>query len=173
MRTVLRLTTVFGLLLGAGLFALSCGGGGGGDPLTLEEYFQELDVAENDFRAAQDESGAAFAALDDTTPVEDVVDLLAELRDVVDEFVANLDDIDPPPEAEAAHNETMGGFQVVSESIGDAVDSIDSDTTADEIFAIFQEPEVVEAETALDASCNALQTLADDNNIEVDLSCQD
>lgn len=138
----------------------------------LEEYFQGLDAAENEFRASQDASGAAFAALGDTPAVDDVVELLTELRDVIDEFVANLEDIDPPAEAEAAHEETIAGFQVASDAIGEALDAADSGSTANEVLAVFQAAEVVEAETALDATCNALQQIATDNGIDVDLSCQ-
>lgn len=152
---------------------------GGGEPTEtsgpsseLEAYFQDLDDAENKFRAGQETAGAAFADVDETTPIQDVIDLLTELRDVIDEFVANLEDIDPPPEAEAAHNESIAGFQVASDAIGEALDAADSGTTTSEVLAIFEAPEVVQAETALDATCEALQTLADDNGIAVDLSCQ-
>lgn len=138
----------------------------------LTDYFQDLDDAENDFRAAQDARGAEFAALGDTTPVEDAVDLISDLRNAVDDFVGKLEDIDPPAEAAAPHEETIAGFQVVSDTIGDALDAADSGATTIEVLDFFETPEALEAQTALDATCNALQQIATDNGIDVDLGCQ-
>lgn len=171
MSNVLGLATVFGLLLGAGLFA-ACGGGGSGDALTLEEYFQDLDALENEFRAGQDASEVAFAAIDDSTPVEDVITLFEELQSVSDEFVAGLEGIDPPPEAEAAHEETIAGFQAISQLIDETIAAVEGGATGEELFAIFATDEAVEVSEALDATCRALQTLATDNGIDVALNCQ-
>ena len=138
----------------------------------LEAYFAELDEVEDQFRIGQASSQADFTSVVETTPLEDVITLFEELQDVIDEFVAGLEGIDPPDEAAAAHEETIAGFQAISQLIDEAIAAVEGDGTADELFAFFDSEEATQASDALDATCEALQTLADDNAISVDLSCQ-
>ena len=138
----------------------------------LEAYFADLDEVEDEFRIGQASSQADFTSVVESTPLEDVITLFEELQDVIDEFVAGLEGIDPPEEAAAAHEETVAGFQAVSQLIDEAIAAAEGDATADELFAFFETEEATQASEALDATCNALQALADDNGIDVDLSCQ-
>jgi hypothetical protein len=203
MRRVLRLSIpalLIGLLLSLGVAAAACGDDdedSSGEPTAiengdteptaedgepteasepssgLEDYFAELDALEDELRSNQAASEAAFAALDETATVEDVVALLEEVQDFIDAFVEGLEDIEPPEEAAAAHEETIAGFQTVSATAGEAIDASDTFATVDELFAVFDTPEAVEAEEALDATCRALQTIADGNGIAVDLGCNE
>jgi hypothetical protein len=139
----------------------------------LEAYYQELDAAENAFRQEQDAAQERFNLITETTPVEDVADILLDLRSAIDRFVADLEAIDPPAATEAPHAETIAGFQFVSGLIEDAVAAADSGATVEEVFAFFETAEATEASDALDATCDALQAIADQNGIVVDLSCED
>ena len=201
-RRGLAFSLIVVLLLTFGLVAAGCGdddGGGedtpatdtdepsdgeptepdGGEPTDasepspdLEAYFEELDEVENEFRIGQASSQADFTSVVETTPLEDVITLFEELQGVIDEFVTGLEGIDPPEEAEAAHEETIAGFQAISQLIDEAIAAVEGDGTADELFAFFDSEEATQASDARDATCEALQTLADDNAISVDLSCQ-
>jgi hypothetical protein len=192
-RRGLAFSLIVVLLLTFGLTAAGCGdddGGGEDTPAAdteepsdgepteasepssgLEAYFEDLDDVEDAFRIGQASSQADFTSVDETTPLEDVITLFEELQGVIDEFVAGLEGIDPPPAAEAAHEETIAGFQAISELIDEAIAAVEGGATADELFAFFETDEAVQASEALDATCNALQALADDNSIAVDLSC--
>ena len=142
-----------------------------GDTGALEDYFQQLDAAENELRGGQGSVDESFAAIDDSTPPDEVIAAFEEAKAVIDDFVAGMQDIDPPPEAAAAHEETIAAFQVVSGIISDAIDVVEGGGTAQEAAALLSSPDATEADTALDATCNALQSLADSNGIAVDLSC--
>jgi len=137
----------------------------------LEEYFQDLDAVENELRSGQASSTESFAGIDDSTPPDELIAAIEEAKDVVDEFVAGLQGLDPPPEAAAAHEETIAGFQVVSGILSDAVDLVEGGGTAQDVATLLSSQEAADAETALNATCNALQQIATDNGINVDLSC--
>jgi len=137
----------------------------------LEEYFQDLDAAENELRSGQASTDETFAAIDDSTPPDEVIAAFEEAKAVVDEFIAGMQDLDPPSEATAAHEETIAAFQVVSGIVSDAIDVVEGGGTAQEAAVLLSSPEATEADTALDATCNALQSIADSHGIAVDLRC--
>jgi hypothetical protein len=136
----------------------------------LQEYFQQLDQAENAYRSASDAADDQLAALTDET-VSEAPDILRQLQEAMAGFVRALEAIDPPADAAAAHEETIAGFQAASALVSEALPDIESAQTVDEAFAPFASPQFVEVSTALDATCLALQALADSNAIQVDLSC--
>jgi hypothetical protein len=143
----------------------------GGDTAALEAYFQRVDAAENAYRAVADETDEALAALDDTT-VDQAADILRNVTDAIDAFVAELEAIDPPDEVGVAHQETVAGFRTVSQVIGDALDDVEAATTMAEVAALFNTPELSSLSRSLDGTCNALQDIAAANGITVDLGCE-
>jgi hypothetical protein len=188
-------------MLGLAAFASACGddngGNGGGDTPTveeteepsggddtpeptdepgepsasLEEYFQGLDAAENVLRSGQASSAETFETIDDTTPPDELIAAIEEAKNVIDEFAASLQDLVPPPDAAVAHEETIAAFQVVSGILSDAVGVVEGGGTAQDVATLLNSQEAADAETALKATCNALQQMATDNGIDVDLSC--
>lgn len=194
-------TALLGLLLTLGMFAAACGSdskddngnktpvatetpeatddAGGEEPTEepdapssdLEEYFQDLDGLEDELRSGAASVDEGLAALTDSTAPDEVIAAFEEAKAVVDEFVAGMQDLDPPAEAAAAHEETIVGYQAVSGIVSDAIDVVEGGGTAQDAAALLSSPEAVEADTALDATCKALQTLATDNGIDVDLGC--
>jgi len=145
----------------------------GADGGALEDYFQQLDELENEFRVSGDAADAAFSALEDTAPVSDAVAILEDAVAGIDEFVAGLEGLDAPGDAKPFHEETIGWFGVVSELLHDAIDNAGQYATLDELFAIFNDPELTTASDSLDGACAALQGVADSNGIAVDLSCEE
>jgi len=142
----------------------------GGDG-ALEEYFQQLDELENEFRVTSDAADAAISALDNTATGSDAAVILEDVVAAIDTFVAGLQDLDPPDAVAEAHAETEAGFQVVSGFLNDAIDGASESQTLDDFFAFFDDPEVASADESLDGACQALQSIAAANGISVDLGC--
>jgi hypothetical protein len=137
----------------------------------LEEYFQGLDAAENDLRSGADSADEALTALNDSTPPDEVIAAFEDAQAVVDEFAADLEALDPPPETAVAHEETVAAWQAVSGIISDAIDLVEGGGTLQEAADVLTSQEATEVDAATDALCSALQQIATDNGIDVDLGC--
>lgn len=137
----------------------------------LEEYFQELDAAENTLRSGAESADADLTALNDSTPPDEVIAAFEDAQAVVDQFVSDLQALDPPPETAVAHEETVAAYQAVSGIVSDAIDLVESGGTLQEAVTLLTSPEATEVDAATDALCGALEQIATDNGIEVDLGC--
>ncbi len=155
------------ILLMLGTFALGCDGNDE-DGLTLEEYFQQ-------FEALGDKADEQLDALHETSSQEfdSEDDELAAYRDFViagakiqRDFIEALDDISPPPEAEAAHRELVQALPESSDLLVDRVMNADSFSelgeSADPAFEVAIERS--------DQACSALQDIADAYGIDVGLA---
>jgi hypothetical protein len=141
----------------------------GGDSAALEEYFELLDEAENSYRTVSDEASDALS--DPSTTVDEAADVIADIKDAIDGFVVALEDIEPAAETQAAHEETIAGFQAVSGLLEELLPTMEDAETLEEALAPLNTEEFASISTSLDATCNALQEIADTNGIEVDLGC--
>jgi hypothetical protein len=195
----LQLLILAALTLAFGLIGLSCGGGsgdstgptatvdvsaddgdkakptatigdGGNGSSTLAEYFQQLDEAENTFHAAGDAADAQLSALDESK-LDDAPGIFQEVKAAIDAFVAALEEMDPPDEAVTPHQETIAGFQAASDLIERSLPEVEAAQTLNDVSAPLTSPEFTEISNALDATCVALQSIANSNGIAVDLSC--
>ena len=155
--------------------ATACDGDGGG--LSLEEYFQQADELQNqaDAQFAEQESGegpeegaseeeiAAFAR----QSIESSTDILSDAAEA-------FGDLDPPSEVEDAHarlvealSDGADAIQAVADDLPDALSMADLEG----LDARFDSEGLNDAFMRLDEACVALQTIADDNSIDVDLEC--
>jgi hypothetical protein len=151
-------------------------GGGAGTPLA--QYF-------GDVKAAVDAENDDFAELEEPAIDEDDVLDEDEKADVVDYFDAQigilrtfsdtLTGVAPPPEAQAAHQEVLAaltaelalweGLRPKLEAVGtpDELAAFTSDEfNGDEANAVFER---------VSNACLGVQAIADDNNVDVDLTC--
>jgi hypothetical protein len=136
----------------------------------LEDYFEELDAAEDIYRIGNDAVAQQLNLLDDST-VDQAVNLVLDGQEGIDTFLDALESMDPPPEVEAAHEETVAGFQAASEWIDENMVEFAEATTIAEVNAIFGSPEFGEISNSLDGTCDALQGIAEEYGIFVDLGC--
>jgi len=85
--------------------------------------------------------------------------------------VGELDDLNPPEEAAAAHEEAVvaGTELVVMYDNADTV--FETAETIDEATLVLSGPGFLDAQARFAASCVALQGIADDNGIDVDMAC--
>jgi len=162
------------VLVGLAAFGVACKNGGGG--LSLEEYFTQLDAAQNEVDRQFDE---AFQ-LEEPGPDTSEEDIAAFARQVAEVFSTIFEDaegtfgdIEPPAQAEEAHNALVQAIGDIRTAIDDVVDNIPDALSLEEMDAILGAPEVETASNAVDDACKELQQIADDNSIDVDLECED
>lgn len=149
------------------------GDGAGSDAEALEDYFAEL-------RAIIDNNGEQAAALEEMYPdaFEDpqetadwYVGFLALFEDVRDQIA----DVDPPEALEDEHEDFVGSAEAIPELIETVQEALEDIETLDEMDDFFAEDEdyfALDAAFAdFGAACQALQDVADEEGVDVDLDC--
>jgi len=173
MKSIALLVTA-GLLLALGAVAGACGGDGGGG-LSLEEYFKQLDTAQNEVDRRFEE----FFTQGEPGPDASEEDIAAFGRETAQTFNTILGDaegtfgdLEPPAEAEDAHDALVRAIGGARTAIESAVDDIPDALSLEELDTFFGSSEVETATGAIDEACKELQQIADDNSIDVDLECE-
>ncbi len=161
--------------------AAACKSGGGGTstagspasgtasaPLTLQEYFQQVQTL--DSRASQrfNVIGQPLntTATSDAQKLSVVRDLVAGLAAIDKDFRDGLQRITPPPEAKAAH---QAAIEALTEHINLAETA--SDPSNNDPLAFLTGPQVRVADASLSKACEDLRRLAAAHGIGVTLSC--
>lgn len=155
------------------LLAVGCkndGDGGGGDGLTLEGYFQELEALAT---VLDEDSNTLDSELTAADTVEEARVVLARFPGVLQAFLDDLDAIDPPAEAADAQNDAVEKGTAFLAEFQSAIDSAGDATTFDELFAATQGEAFTTASDAFTATCLTLTGIATDNGITVDLGCEE
>lgn len=165
------------LLLAVGTMAAACGGGG---DASLEEYFQKLDANGEDidqqFTALRDQFETTFA--EEPTEEETIQaarDFYSAYVSIVGDSVAQLEGIEPPGEAKAAHEEfveAMRASGAVFEDISSRAAGSESLSELQDVFTELDSPESGAVFQRFVDACLALQGIADSNSIDVDLDCE-
>ena len=108
--------------LAVGIAAAGCGGDGGGDRLTKEEYQQEVrDVGQTLSQSAEGLSGAFSQS--DPESLDQVADQIEELQAAMNQAAEELDDMNPPEDAESAHDDLVEGIRGFSDEVGEVADA--------------------------------------------------
>lgn len=169
---LLIFATVVGSLVALAAVATACGGG---EELSLEEYFQRLDSNIEDVDERTD-------AIEDPGAIDDPEATLDQKKDGVKEFftaflaiitdaTGQLEGLEPPAAAQDAHDNFLAvvkGFQQSGEDAADKVDAIQSESEIEAVIGEF-----FSGGEGFEDACLALQEIADANNIAVDLGCVD
>ena len=166
------------VLVGLAAFGVACKNGGGGG-LSLEEYFQKIDEVQNNNdatfatqEASQGEPSADASGEELATFVRDGITASADtLRD----SAGKADDIDPPDEVAGPHADIVAAINNAVTALDGMADSMpDTVTLADlEQGTFFDNEELNAADEQFLAACSALEQIASDNNITVDLNCEE
>ena len=161
------------LLLVFGAIAAACGPDG--EQLTLEEYFRRSQTLVDDQgKRSSPVETKLVENLESATSLEEQVEasraFFSFALSEIEEFIQNLRDLDPPAEVEDAHNQMADGFQevaVFTENLIDQLNGVDSEAALTALFTDY-----VSVFEPLEAPCRALEEIADDNGIEIDLDCE-
>lgn len=151
-----------------------CGGDSGGEEITLQEFYQRLDEifdgVDERFEALEEECRAADAS--EEAQIESARCFFATSAEVFDESLDGIRDLIPPTEAEDAHREYLASGAEVSRFVEEFLagpTDVGSVTELDEFLA---DPELEQASERFDNACYALQAVADENEVDIDLGCE-
>ena len=154
------------------IVAAACGGGGN---LSLEEYFSKMDDLQTSFEQqatalqAQVE-GALQGVTDNEQALTVFKGFLEDSLTATDDLVAKLEALDPPSEAEGPHEDFVAAGKAIREGLASVIDRYDEFGSIDDISQFFT-TDLADVEQQGTNACKALQAVADDNDIDVDLSC--
>jgi hypothetical protein len=117
-----RIWIVLGaLVVAAG--AAGCGGdGGGGDRLTKTEYQQEVTAVGDTLSQSAEGLSGAFSESDPES-LDQVADQIEQLEDAMNGAADELDDLNPPADAEAAHDKMVEGIRGFADDVGKVADA--------------------------------------------------
>lgn len=170
-----------GALLSLVAFAGACGGdgnGGGDDTLALEGYFAQLKTVSTELEQRGNDVETRFNAdLENITSVEQALAVLGpalvEFAQVAQDFVASLNGLNPPAKAEELHKQLRDVYQEGADALVDLGGHLDSIKSEQELAKLGTDVETQfnDLGTRSDDLCVKLQTLADEQSIDVDLSC--
>jgi hypothetical protein len=152
--------------------ATACGGGAGP---SLEDYFAGLHDLQAPFeQAGEDLQADLQTKLQGVTTEEEARALfktfLQDSLAVADGLVTDLQALEPPSEVEDEHAEFVSAGKAIRDALADVIDRFDEFASIDEIVRFFEEDLAAIGERGKQA-CRALQAVADQNNVQVDLSC--
>ena len=168
------------VFLALGVIASACGDDGGGG-LSLEEYFQQLDAIQDnaDAQFATQEAGGSDQVPGPDASEEEVADFVRQgfqaTVTTLTTAAAAASELDPPGEVEEAHNQLVAAVEDAVAAIQVIVDEFPeqlSSSDLENLDALLDTSEGDAAFVRLDEACLDLQTIADDNSIDVDLECE-
>ena len=170
------LALIIALLLAFGVIAVACDGssGGGGEPLTLDEYFQRLEAlsveaVERSEALGEDIAEETSSTLSEEERLEVIRKFLDATLPITEDFVDRIRDLNPPTEIEDEHNRALEAHADVLSVLTEYLNEHPEVESESELQALFTNP----AFERFVAACLALQEIADENSIDVDLDCED
>ena len=163
------------------LLAAACSGDSKPEPLTLEQYFSQVDgiFKEQERRAEaigekyNDRLNPEASTLDEAleAAAQALPELLAEIRPVVADTVVALDELAPPSEVLVTHQDLVDSLRELLVFYLDLEAGLKSGDTLDAALeALFADASASELGQGLDLALTDLQAVADANGIEVDLA---
>lgn len=162
-------TAALALLLGAALLAVGLACDDVGDSLTLDEYFAEMETILYDsfddfdsFKSDWDERRASAGDLTDKELLElDRGETLAQLA-AYNHTVSRVRELEPPPEASAAHGAYLQAITEIDDLFSNFVSSEEhTDQGFDQESEIF-----IEASDRWFSTCTVLIEIAEANDVD-------
>jgi hypothetical protein len=161
------------------LFAVAAAACGGGEALTLDEYFERLDAveqkAEDDSNVATEQLDAARNSDSEQELVQGTTTAFETFARSLDEYVKGLEAIKAPDDVRAEHKEAVDATEAYAAIVDDLIDALGRAETSAEVDQALQSTvegaAFIAADQRFTDSCVALQTAADENDIDVDLNC--
>lgn len=156
---------------------VACGSGevGGGEALTADAYFAQVDAigerTDEAFADWEHRFGQALAEADSPADAAAAAEpLLEEATALVRDMVGDLDALMPPEELQEAHAAFLRANRDALAAFQDLVDHYD-ELGFDRAMQDLEDDAFQELDDRMDATCSDLQQLANERSIEVDLAC--
>ena len=149
------------------------------DPLTLDEYFAELEAIDADVDSQFEALFADFPEDEDLFAdegnLEVFKDLLVGFPRITSDLIDSAKDLDPPSEVEDAHNHLVDTGEALLVAFEEGADVIGAaETMAEfETLNLEVEPTIDAAQAAFEGACLAVLDIATANGIHVSVTCED
>jgi chemotaxis regulatin CheY-phosphate phosphatase CheZ len=162
----------------AALVTFACtGGANGDDTLTLAEYFAELERISHEAESRLDRADVSDVENPSVDEARNLwVGALKEAAATFDDTVDELEDLNPPGEVEDEHDEFTGDLRRLSPEFERWIARVEDIETFQELIIVADEIDDffagVPEQDRFTESCNALQRIADENDVSVDLECE-
>ncbi len=142
-------------LLGAVVVA-GCGGGSGGsgEPLSKEDYEQQMQALQADLSASANELQQAFS---DPQDIDAMSAGLNDAADLLDEASQSLSDISPPEDVADAHQTMADKSAAAAEKLRDFADTVENASLA-ELQESLTEFQSIEEFSELEAAVSEIQS---------------
>jgi hypothetical protein len=169
-----RFLTVVVAIVAGSLLLAACGGGDGEDEISLDEYFQQFDAIEEGMVVSIGalEEGSEGVIGEDVKATQDYVD---GYQDVVEQGLNEVKSLNPPSEAKDAQDEFVAALSSMVSVWGDLSDRLRDVETTTEMQTLLteavNEAPWLEASERFTEACRALQGIADEKGIDVELDC--
>ena len=147
----------------------------GGDSMTLEEYFTELERIGDEAEARVEASDAPD--VDPDASFGDQRDALVQLFEAgeaaLGPTIDEMDELSPPDAVRDEHNEYVEAVRGLPDFIDGYIADVRAAGTQEELDDILTRPEEEAVFDRIDDACRTLQQIADENEIDVDLACDE
>lgn len=173
---MLRTSLLLAAAATASLLIAACGDGD--DSMSLEEYLQAVEAQ---LQQADEASEAVFDDPEFTEIATGTGELTDDDRDVVraaleriagafDDFIEEVDSLNPPGDLEEEHEEFVAAYRSLQEQFESQIlTRVDEAATVEELDQSFAA--LGDAGERTNAACSALQSAADEEDVAVSLNC--
>lgn len=163
------------LLLAFGAIVAACGGGG--EPLTLEEYFRRFEVLSDELdersEAPEEQFDEQTASTDSEEGLIDALrDFFRASRPLLVDYLDGIDELTPPEQAQDAHNEILDTGRDLLAAFDNFFDRLEDVESSAALEELFEEDSFVDTGERFEEACLVLQEIARENDIDVDLRCE-
>jgi len=165
------------LLLVAVVFAGACSSDA--DPLTLDEYFAELEAIDADVDSQFEALFAEFPEDEDSFADEANLplfkDLVVGFPRIMGDLIDSAKHLEPPSELRDAHDKLIDTGEILLVAFEEGSEALaEADTMAEwETLTRELDPAISVAEAAFDAACIDVVAIGMANDIHVDVTCED
>ncbi|VAW06729.1 hypothetical protein MNBD_ACTINO02-1921 [hydrothermal vent metagenome] len=168
-----------------------------GSTLTANEYFDQIDTLTEELDQSMVDLGATYAADLNTSidtlrldrDLSDPAELAGFMSDLTDTaiaktvvwldgteeplraFLAGMEDMSPPEDVRVAHDTMITATQNAIAVLPDTTAQVRTVSTAVDLAVVVENSPFAEATSNLQNTCLALQTIAGDKEIDVQLNC--
>ena len=168
---IVRLVFPAAMVLAIGAMAVACGGGGS---LSAEEYFEKLEAIGNEAQEKEDAALPSEEEAANPAPEEQKqtgIELLNSVAEINQDAFDKADGLNPPDDIRQTHDDLIAAGRDLVQKFQDLAGQAE-DIPPEGIEDFFNSQVFVESTFApLDEACFALQAMADDREIEVNLHC--
>ena len=173
---IIRFAFSAAIALAAMAVAAGCNGGGG---LSLEEYLKRVDELDNQSGERTDALSDRLNLISDESAsdqerIDAAQSAIPEFVSILDDFLSGLKALDPPSDVQQEHEESLAAGEAtfdVFDGVATQVGNAESIPELDQALSVLNSDEYTAADQRFTDACLALQATADENKIDVDLSC--